>query len=474
MKEIESKIQKFVKQENLVEKHDQLLVAVSGGLDSIVLLHVLARLAEKMEIPLPMVAHVNHKLRGKESERDEQFVKSMADELGLEFVSESFDIKVLSQREKKSVQETARKYRLRFLEEAAKKYSCNKIATGHNQDDLAETTLMWISRGSGLKGASGIMPKRGKFIRPLLVCSRHEIARYAEDKGIIHVEDSSNSKLDYIRNIIRKEVLPLIESRCYPGAKKNIARFSELIRVDMDYLEDKATELTRNLTTLSNSNLEISIEIDDLMGLHPSLRGRIVRHMINEVYGNLENLSFHHVEKILELCAEKEGGLRRVCIPGEMEAVRTYSQLIIKPHAEKEEDETFEKDREYTIQYPGTTLIEELGIRLDVSLLPGGDAVERYRFEDPYVAFINFDKTTLPLKIRLPRQGDTFVPLGNTGTKKLSDYFIDSKIASDERWQIPVLTDSEHIIWITGHRLSELYRINRSVQNVLMIKVTWL
>ncbi|MCX6112669.1 MAG: tRNA lysidine(34) synthetase TilS [Proteobacteria bacterium] len=473
MKEIESKVQDFIQREQLIEKHDQLLIAVSGGIDSIVMLYMLARMAEKLEIPLPVVAHVNHKLRGKESDRDEQFVKSIADELGLTFVSENFDIKVLSQREKKSIQETARKYRLRFLEEIAKKLSCNKIATGHNQDDLAETTIMWISRGSGLKGASGIMPKRGKFIRPLLVCSRHEIARYAENKGIIHVEDSSNSKLDYIRNIIRKEVLPLVETRCYPGAKRNIARFSELIRVDMDYLEDKAADLTRNLTTLSNSNLEISIEINDLMELHPALRGRIIRHMVNEVYGSLENLSYHHVEKILELCAEREGGLRKLCIPGGIEAVRTYTQLIIRPHVEKAE-EIDDREREFTVQYPGTTSIESLGIRLDISLMPGGEAVERYKFDDPYVAFISFDKVTLPLKIRFPRRGDTFVPLGSTGTKKLSDYFIDEKIASDERWNIPILTDSENIVWIIGHRLSELYRINFSCKNVLMIKVTWL
>lgn len=473
MKDIESKVLEFIKREQLIERHDQLLIAVSGGIDSIVMLYMLARMSEKLEIPAPIVAHVNHKLRGKESDRDEQFVRSIAEELGLVFISESFDIKVLSQKEKKSVQETARKYRIRYLEETAKRLSCNKISTGHNQDDLAETTLMWISRGSGLKGASGIMPKRGKFVRPLLVCSRHEIARYAEDKGIIHVEDSSNSKLDYIRNIIRKEVLPLIEHRCYPGAKKNIARFSELIRVDMDYLEDKAADLTKNLTTLSNSNLEISIEIDDLLGLHPALRGRIIRHMVNEVYGKLENLSFHHVEKILELCAEREGGLRKLCIPGDIEAVRTYSKLLIKPHVEKDETNK-DRDKQYTVQYPGTTIIEELGIRLDVSLLPGGEAVERYRFDDAYVAFINFDKTTLPLRIRLPRQGDVFVPLGSTGTKKLSDYFIDSKIASDERWNIPIITDSENIVWIIGHRLSELYRINLACKNVLMIKVTWL
>jgi tRNA(Ile)-lysidine synthase len=375
LKEFENKTLDFIKKNELIDKHDQLMVAVSGGIDSVVLVYTLARLSERLGTRLPIVAHVNHKLRAEESDRDEKFVKKIADDLGLHFISESFEIKIIAKREKKSIQETARKYRLRYLEEMALKLGCNKIATGHNQDDLAETTLMWIARGAGLKGASGIVPKRGKFIRPLLACSRQEISSYAEQKGLIHVEDSSNSSLDYIRNVIRHQILPLIEKKCYPGAKKNIARFSELLRQDSDYLDDKSYEIMKNLTILSNSNLEISIDIDDIIGLHSSFRGRVIRQMINEVYGKLENIGFHHVEKILDLCAKREGGLRKLSIPGEIEVVRSYSKLTIRPY--KEAKKTKNKKEEFQVQYPGTTIIEEMGIRLDVSLLPGGLAVNR-------------------------------------------------------------------------------------------------
>lgn len=474
MKEIENKILDFIKKNELIDKHDQLMVAVSGGIDSTVMVYALARLSERLGTRLPIVAHVNHKLRAQESDRDEQFVKKIADDLGLHFISESFEIKVIARREKRSIQETARRYRLRYLEEMALKLGCNKIATGHNQDDLAETTLMWIARGAGLKGGSGIIPKRGKFIRPLLSCSRQEISSYAESKGLIFVEDSSNSKLDYIRNVVRHQVLPLIEKKCYPGARKNIARFSELLRQDSDYLDDKSYEIMKNLTMLSNSNLEISIDVDDLIGLHPTFRGRIVRQMINEIYGKLENIGYHHVEKILELSAKKEGGLRKLSVPGEIEAVRTYSKLIIRPYREAKNTKDEKRMEEFEVEYPGSTVLEKLGIRLDVSLLPGGPSIDRYTFEDPYIAFLNFDKITFPLKIRMPRQGDSFTPLGSSGTKKLSDYFIDAKIASEERWQIPILTDAENIIWITGHRISDTYRISPICKNVLMVKVSWL
>ena len=153
MKELEIKVLRFVRREGLLEAGERPLVAVSGGMDSITTLYVIYSLCPLLKLPMPVVAHVNHKLRGAESDRDQEFVKKIADDLGLEFVTKSFNIRDLAKDEKRSIQETARKYRLRFLEDTAKKFGCSKIVTGHNADDLAETVLMWIARGSGLKGA---------------------------------------------------------------------------------------------------------------------------------------------------------------------------------------------------------------------------------------------------------------------------------------------------------------------------------
>lgn len=473
MKELEIKTLKFIKNEGLIEKGDRILVAVSGGVDSVSLLYVLKDLMSTLEIPAPTVAHVNHKLRGAESDRDEEFVKKQAEGLGLQFISRSFNIRELAQEERSSIQETARKYRLKFLEGTAEKLNCTKIAVGHNQDDLAETSLMWIARGAGLKGATGILPRRDNFIRPLLCCSRREIAYFAEKRGVIHIEDSSNSKLDYIRNIFRHEIIPHIETKCYSSAKKNLARFAELLRKDMDYLDGRAMELTRGFAVVGENN-DVSIEIDDLLSLHPAIQARIVRQMIKDVTGDLENISYLHVEKILEICLQDESGRKRLSLPGDIEAIRTYSRLLIRPKLKTSYKEYELKDNEYDVKYPGTTIIEPLKLRVDIELLAGGKAIEKYHFDDKYIAFINFDKTKLPLKIRFPHQGDVFVPLGSTGTKKLSDFFIDNKIPADERWTIPLLTDAENIIWITGHRMNELYRLDYTCKNVLMVKVSWL
>ena len=473
MKELEIKVLRFIRKEGLLEAGERPLVAVSGGMDSITALYVLYDLCPMLKIPMPVVAHVNHKLRGAESDRDQEFVKKIAADLGLEFDTKSFNIRELAKDEKRSTQETARKYRLQFLEYAAEKHGCSKIVTGHNADDLAETVLMWITRGSGLKGASGILPRRGKFVRPLLCCSRREIAFFAEKKGLIHVEDSSNMKMDYIRNIIRKEVLPLMETKCYSSARKNLVRFATLAKNDLDYLEKAAEEKTIQLAGPFGDNKEVSIDVDMLTGLHPAIQSRVIRNMIRHVVGNLENVSQLHIEKIMELCEQKEGGRRRLSIPGGYEAIKTYYRLLVRPSL-KIDNITVKKDGEFLVNYPGATTMDELGLRIDINLLPGGTAVEKYHFDDPYITFINADKVNLPLKVRLPKQGDTFIPLGSTGTKKLSDFFIDNKIPSDERWNIPVLTDEKEIIWVVGRRINELYRINFTCKNVLMIKASWL
>ena len=475
MKETQLKILNFIKKEHLIDKNEKLLVAVSGGIDSVVLLYTLCDLAMLLEIPMPIVAHVNHMLRGKESDRDEEFVRGLAEDLRIQFVSEKFDIKTLAENEKGSTQETARKYRLRFLEQTAEKFSCHKIATGHNEDDLSETALMWITRGAGIKGASGILPRRGKFIRPLLCCSRQEISALAENKGIIHVEDSSNNKSDYIRNIFRNEIIPMIEQRCYSSAKKNIARFAGLIKDDMEYLEAVAANVSDKIIYPLSPNFESVVEIQKLDNLHSAIKKRVIRNMIREVSGNLENITSHHIESVIELCSKKDGGRRRFSLPGELEAIKTYSKLVIRPILKSNQVTPSKLEAEHLINYPGSTSIDELELKVSTELLPGGRAIEKYHFDDPYIAFINFDKIDLPIKVRLPRQGDTFTPFGSKGSKKISDFFIDAKIPADERWTIPVLTDnSGNILWVCGYRTSELYRIDYSVKNVLMVKISWL
>ncbi|MBN1115297.1 MAG: tRNA lysidine(34) synthetase TilS [Oligoflexia bacterium] len=467
----ETEIFEFINRHKLITAGDKILVAVSGGIDSIVLLDIIRKYANMLNMEAPVVAHLNHQLRGKESDRDETFVIETARENRLEVVSRKADIKELGRKSRTSVQEAARKYRLGFLEEVAEKYSCTKIATGHNRNDLAETSLMWILRGTGPNGATGIQPKRENYIRPLLAWSRKTIEEYAALNNLVYVEDSSNEKTDYVRNRIRNEILPLIEEKCYYGATENISRFAEILRYDVDYIEGKTDEIYDSIC--AGSDEYIVIDTDKLSGLDRALSGRIIRRAISHLSTGLRDIGQVHIEQVLDLCAAQNKGQKNLVLPGNIKITRSYSNLVIKKHDESVNDESGDANtKKYVLEYPGNTEIPELGIIIGLSLLPGKANIERYTFENPDTVFLNFDKITLPLELRLPRKGDRFTPLGTAGSKKLSDFFIDSKIPFNERWRIPVIEDKNNILWVVGHRISEHYRINYECRNVLMVSAS--
>lgn len=471
MNNFEKKIFNFIKENNLILQNETPLVAVSGGIDSMVLLNVLINLKDNLEINTPIAAHLNHLLRNEESDRDENFVKEMCKSLKIKFVSQKIHIREIAEVEKNSIQQTARKYRLMFLEEAAKELKCDKILTGHNRNDLSETTLMWICRGTGMKGAAGILPQRGTYIRPLLCVSRKEILNYASEKGILNIEDSSNEKLDYIRNRFRNEIIPSIEKDCYPNVSENIARFAELIKEDLIYIEKKSKRMFDTLC--NNENNQITIDINKLLSSPKAISSRIIRYMIKEASGTLTNISQKNIEDILEIAKESTftGEKKQITLSHNIEVIKTYSKLIVRKYKKVDIKKT---EGEFLLKYPGTTIIKELGFKVDIEILPGKILTKTYKLNDSYIAFINLDKINFPLKIRLPKKGDKFSPLGTLGTKKISDFFIDNKINIDERWNIPLLTDEKNIIWVIGHRISELYRISVQSDNVLMIKVTWI
>lgn len=472
MNNLEYEVLKFIKQNHLINKDETPIVGVSGGIDSVCLLYVIESLKKSLKTKDAIVAHFNHKLRGEESDREEQFVKKIAHGLGLRFITQAVSIKELARVEKASIQQTARKYRLKFLEEIASKYKKSKILTGHNKDDLAETTLMWVTRGTGLKGAVGILPRRGIYVRPLLNTTREEIKDYTSKKGVIHIEDSSNDKLDYVRNRFRHEIVPLIESTCYPKAKDNIARFSSLIKDDLIYLENRAYKV---FETISSNDVHgnISVQISNIIKIPRAIKTRVIRFMIKEKLGNLENISLNHIEKIIELIENDDKGKKIITLPKKIEAIKSYNKLIIRK-SKKDVQKSKESSKEYILNFPGTTTIEDLNIKIDLEVLAGGKSVETYKQIDPYLSFLNMDNVKFPLKIRLPQKGDKFNPLGSKGSKKLSDFFIDNKISVDERWKTPLLCDEKNIVWICGQRISEKYRVSIQSKNVLMAKLIWI
>jgi len=453
----------FIESNNLIPKNSHILVAVSGGIDSVTLLDILVNLQKKSFINKISIAHFDHKLREAESTRDLEFVKNLAKQYNLDFYFESSSIKKLAKSNKLSIQECARLYRLDFLERIAIKIKANLIATGHNKDDQAETCFMWLCRGTSLNGLKGIPVKRGKYIRPILNLTRQEINKYSVSNKLIYVEDSSNSKLDYIRNYIRNKIFPMMQENCYPNIKENIVKFSNIIKDDIDFLELTSKKYEKKYLKDILFGKEISLNIFNKF--HNAIKTRIIKNALLSISNNnLKNISQKNILDIIKLTKSNDGS-KTLNLPSNIIAKRTYNTLIIT----KQTKQSIYNSFEYDIIFPGVTLLEEFALTITTSLMPGLNEIDNYNLSKTGFAYFNYEKIEFPLKIRLAKQGDKFKPLGSTGYKKLSDFFIDNKIPAEKRWLTPVITSNENLIWILGYRIDEDYKVNYSSKNVLQI-----
>lgn len=463
MKELQN-IYNFIVSEKLILPNDTIVVAVSGGIDSVFLLDVLYKLKNKLLIKKISVAHFNHKLRKEESKRDEVFVKNLAETYNLEFYTEALNIKELSESSKLSIQECARNYRLDFLERVAVKSKSNLIATGHNSDDLAETSLMWLFRGTSLDGAKGIPVKRGKFVRPLLSSSRKEIFNYVEKNKLLYVEDSSNKKNDYTRNFIRNTLFPLIEENTYKNAKENVAKFANSIKDDVDYLSlvTKKYEKKYVKDVLFGKLVDINV----FLKLHVAIQKRLIKNMIRFISNNeMKNISSIHINEIIKLATNSAAGSKSINLPNDLTASRIYKNLKIA----KTSKFVSHTKSEYELNFPGVTVVDEYALIITCSVLPGGKEIENYNLAKKGFAYFDLEKIKFPLKIRLSQHGDKFCPLGSLGEQKLSDFFIDKKIPSNIRWITPLIVADKDIIWLLSHRINEKYKVTYSSKNVLQI-----
>jgi len=459
----------FIETNNLIPKESKILVAVSGGIDSVTLLDILIKLQKKLEIKQISIAHFNHKLRAQESTRDLEFVRNLADQYKIDFYFEESSIKKLAASKKLSIQECARMFRLDFLERIAVKTKSNIIATGHNKDDLAETTFMWLCRGTSLDGLKGIPIKRGKFIRPILSISREEIIKYSIKNKLLFVEDSSNYSTNYIRNYIRNKIFPLLQENCYPRVKENISKFSNIIKEDLAFLELVSKKYEKKY--LKDILFGKEINLKDFNKLHNAIKNRILKNAISSISNhNLKNINNKNLSDIINLCSKDSRGTKTIALPYDIIAKRTYNTLVIS----KKNAANKTQNLEYEISFPGVSNIDNYSLSITTSLLPGLNEIANYNLSKTGFAYFNYEKIEFPLKIRLAKQADRFKPLGSTAYKKLSDFFIDNKIPADKRWLTPIITSNEKIIWVLGYRIDEDYRVNYTTKNVLQISYKYL
>lgn len=453
------KVRETINQYHLLEEGDKVVIGISGGPDSVALLHILLKLQPIFKLKL-YLAHLNHLLR-EEAKEEALFVKELAESVKLPLIIAEKN--VLQDTSKNlSLQQKARKIRYEFLIQTAKRLNATKIALAHHQDDNIETILLWLMRGCGAEGIKGIPPIRrinqGLYIiRPLIKNTKQEIKDYLQLHKLSFKIDSSNLKTNYWRNKIRLELLPQLKEY-NPKIKEALARLATLWHQDNEYL---------NLLSIEAKNKVLEkgrIDLKKFTLLPQPIQSRILRQLIKEVKGNLEGISWTHIEAIIKLI--KKGPTQgRLDLKSNIKVEREYERLIIY----KGEREEIKKQEERYLKIPGVTEVDELKIETQVMAKDSLSALPSL-LSTSAEAYLDYDKVKLPLLLRHRKKGDKFHPYGMRGSKKIKDYFIDLKVPKRERDKIYLLADEEGIIWVMSvNRIDERVKVTDSTKNVMVI-----
>jgi tRNA(Ile)-lysidine synthase len=462
---LDEKFRRAIERHHLIDQGDRLIVGVSGGVDSMVLLHLLNACRHVYRFDL-IIAHVNHRLRPVESEREAALVRREAGEAGHRYEYGEFDVKGFARERGLSLQEAARRIRFQFFHTLLEKHGAQKIVLGHHADDQVETMLLRLLRGSGLKGLKGMLPIReGRVIRPLLDVWKQEIELYAADRRIPHLVDSTNLKETYLRNRIRLKLIPMIERDFQPNFKKAMKRMSSLLRQEDDFLESKAREAYGEIIREERDGL--SFEWDSFNALHPAIRWRVLEKILADRSEGkvLEDRDYSEVSRICQRLNRPKSSFS-VNLSGGVHLEKRYGRVFLKAGTIPAIP-SFEVD----LVVPGHTLVKVLGSEVVVEEIPWKDRKTDFS-GFPATAFFDYNRLLLPLKLRSFRPGDRFQPLGLKGTQKLKDFLIDHKIPKFERARIPLLISGENIIWVVGHRIDERFKVTKETRRVL--KVTFI
>ncbi len=461
-----------IKKNELIDYGDGIVVGISGGYDSVCLLHILYSISSEFGLKLYPV-HINHMLRGQEAQRDEDFVKEFCTSLGLQVFTKKIDIAAKAQSDRISLEEAGRNARYEEFNRVAQLTCACKIAVAHSRNDQAETILMRIFRGTGPEGLKGIEYKRDNVIRPLLDADRLQIEDYVNKMGLKAITDSSNLHTDYFRNRIRLKVIPEINSAVGSDITEKLVRLSKIVVTDEDFLRYNS-ELYYKKTVKYKKDLYAELDLKELKGMHAAISTRVLRKVISDFTGSVNGLSYVHIEKLMQLAKDGRTGAR-IDLPFGVMAVKSYDCLIIR---KQEEEQVYHFA--YKLNIPGNTEIAGVNgvvssqvINFD-SVMECGEYIKTNK--SLFTQFFDFSKLIgyeTEMTVRTRENGDIFKPINSNGTKKLKEYFIDNKIPKNERHKFPLIAINKEIIWIIGNKTSDNYKVTDNTNSVLMISFTY-
>ena len=461
---MEAVVHQAIRARDLLSSGDHIVVAVSGGPDSVALLSCLVALSTRWNWELS-IGHVNHGLRGAESDEDAVFVERLGKHFGVPVsIREAWLKKQDAKLTKQSFQGYAREARYQALESILQERGATKIATGHTADDQAETVLMWMLRGSGTGGLRGIPPKRGsRIVRPILDISRSAIVAYLEQRQLEWRMDSSNCQPVYLRNRLRQDLMPHLKEYS-PGIVHVLSRQAEIIRDDHAYLEDVAAEAFQQMCMVEGDR-NIQLDRDALLGLPMAIRRRVVRQGLQQMMGNTQGPRFDVVQRLLDRLEHGQSGwtmhINKVHVGQE------YDRLVFSQREEAPFPDTSHSPfGDVEVAIPGEVVWPLTGQRMVVSRKPS----EEIRSQ-PHKLEMHLDADTFTpaLRLRSWMPGDVFCPKGLGGRqKKLQDFFSDIKLPRSQRANVPLLVAPEGILWVGGLREDERFQVSSSTTSVII------
>ena len=451
------RVLRTVRMHRMVSHGGRVLVALSGGADSIAMLHLLRELETTGVLTIAGVAHFNHRLRGAAADADERFCRDVAASLDLPIEVDSTDVRALAAAEGRSLEDAARTARYAFLEAAADRLEAEAIAVGHSVEDQAETFLLRLLRGAGPRGLAGIRPRTGRVVRPLIEISRQELRDYVQERQLAFREDESNADLSIARNAVRHRLLPVLQAFS-PSVADVLAREADIAREDEDFLSQTAIDLASSIVLDTKHGIEV--EIESVRALHPALASRVVREALDRAAPG-QFFGRDHIRSTLTLMdAPVNGAGAALSLPG-LSVRREGGRLVFGGSRL----EPFSNSFQFPLSIPGEVALPGWTVSAQAESEKGDRS-----FSAAAVSVAAVMK--LPLVVRSRKPGDRFRPLGMGGQgRKLQDFLVDRKVSRSERDTLPLVVDSDdRIVWVVGQSVAEDFRVTDTSQGVILLK----
>lgn len=466
MRSLSQRVLRFIKEHSLIEGPATLVVGVSGGPDSVCLLHILLQIKDELDIRLH-IAHLNHLLRGAESDADAEYVSQMAQRLGIPLTMERRDVKAYQAKRCCSLEEAAREVRYAFLSEVAQAIAAAAVAVGHTADDQVETIVMHLIRGTGLSGLRGMQPlavwrspngSQLRVIRPLLETRREETEAYCAFYELAPRWDSSNRSLSYLRNRIRFELIPLLKSY-NPNIEAALLRLAQAASADQEFLEQEVSQLWCNI--IREQPEGIALDNKAFSSLPHSLKRHLLRSALQRLLGDFSEVKSTHIEAVMKSLAKPAG--KRLSLPQGLVFYGDYEHSLLTRGNAACPFPVLEG--EHRLHIPGETIFPGWLVKATLHKRQPEEGAEH-----GFRACLDYDVAGDELFVRRRKPGDRFQPLGMESPKKLQDFMVDAKIPRNWRERVPVVCSPQQILWVVGWRIDHRARISPQTEHVLCLE----